>query len=52
MDKKLAQFKDEELLYISFNQDCSCFVAGTEKGFKIFTSYPYSLKYERSINKI
>ena len=42
--------KDEEILYISFNHDNSCFVIGTEIGFKIFNSFPLELKKERSKN--
>ena len=42
--------KDEKILYISFNHDNSCFVIGTEIGFKIFNSFPLGLKKERSKN--
>ena len=42
--------KDEGILYISFNNDNSCFVIGTEIGFKIFNSFPLGLKKERSKN--
>jgi hypothetical protein len=42
--------KDEGILYISFNHDNSCFVIGTEIGFKIFNSFPLGLKKERSKN--
>jgi hypothetical protein len=33
--------KENIMLYASFNQDFSNFVVGTEKGFKIFKSYPF-----------
>ena len=48
VDSSVSSFKDDGLLYISFNQDFSCFVAGTERGFKIYNSYPFALKHERS----
>ena len=44
---------DEETInYLSFNQDQTCFSIGTSKGFKIFTSYPFKLLFERNIGKI
>ena len=46
--ENVASFKDQGLLYISFNQDQSCIVAGTERGFKIFDVHPFKLKFERS----
>jgi hypothetical protein len=36
------------MLYASFNQDFSNFVVGTEKGFKIFNSYPLKDSYDIS----
>lgn len=38
---------DDTMLYVSFNQDSSCFAVGTERGFKIFSTYPFTDKYER-----
>lgn len=40
--------KEEGLLYMTFNQDQSKIVVGTERGFKIFDTIPFKLKYERS----
>ena len=44
---------DDQMLYINFNQDSSCFVTGTEKGFRVFNSFPFKDNYEKSlINKV
>ena len=37
--------KKNKILYISFNQDNSCFSIGTEKGFIIYETYPIKKKY-------
>lgn len=37
--------KNEEILYINFNQDYGCFSVGTETGFKIYNSYPFKETY-------
>ena len=42
--------KDEGILYISYNHDHSSFTIGTEIGFKIYNTFPLSLKKERSKN--
>lgn len=41
---------DDALLYISLNQDQSCLVVGTEKGFKVYETIPFKLRYQRSKN--
>ena len=38
---------EDQMLYVSFNQDSSCFALGTERGFKIYNTFPYKDKYER-----
>lgn len=38
---------DDQMLYATFNQDASCFAIGTERGFKIFNSYPFKDSFER-----
>ena len=38
----------DKILYMSFNQDSSCFAIGTEKGFGIFNSFPFLKTVERS----
>ena len=40
----------DKILYLSFNQDASCFAVGTETGFKIYSSYPLNHCYERNLN--
>ena len=45
---------EDQMLFVTFNQDASCFAVGTEKGFKIFNSFPFKDSFERSkliINK-
>ena len=42
---------DDQMLYVTFNQDSSCFAIGTEKGFKIYNSYPFKDNFERSNNR-
>lgn len=39
---------EENMLYVNFNQDNSCFAIGTEKGFHIYNSYPYKEIFNRS----
>ena len=39
--------KDEGLLYMSLNQDQTCLVVGTEKGFKLYDTIPFKLRYQR-----
>lgn len=38
-----------DILYISFNQDASCFAFGTQEGFKIYKTYPLNDKYEKKM---
>ena len=40
----------DKILCLSFNQDSSCFAIGTERGFKIYSSYPISHCFERNLN--
>lgn len=44
----MNSYPEDNILYVSFNQDFSCFAAGTERGFKIFNSCPFGVKFERS----
>jgi len=39
---------DDSMLYVTFNQDASCFAVGTERGFRIYNSYPFKDNFERS----
>lgn len=36
-----------EILYVSFNQDCTCFVCGTESGFRVYSTDPFRLTHRR-----
>ena len=40
--------KEDNLLYISLNQDQTCLVVGTEKGFKVYDTIPFKLRYQRA----
>ncbi len=39
----------EHILYVTFNQDGTCFCVGTETGFMIYRSYPLKLKCKRDL---
>lgn len=43
----LQQNPVNEILYISFNQDFTCFVCGTETGFRVYSTDPFRLTYRR-----
>lgn len=38
-----------KMLYVSFNQDSSCFAISTEKGFQIYNTIPFKETFKRSI---
>ena len=40
---------DEKCLYLTFNQDSSLFCVGTNKGFRVYTSYPLKCVGKRDI---
>lgn len=40
---------NQQILSISFNQDGSCFAIGSQKGFRIYNSYPFKENIERRI---
>ena len=42
--------EDEHILYVTFNQDGSCFCVGTETGFMVYSSYPLKLKCKRDLD--
>ena len=44
------EIEDENILYISFNQESSCFCIGTESGFRIYNSYPLKLSCKRKMD--
>jgi autophagy-related protein 18 len=39
---------NKNILYLNFNQDCSCISIGTEKGFVIYNVTPFKEIYKRS----
>ena len=40
---------EEHILYLSFNQDGSCFCVGTENGFMVYNTYPLKLACRREM---
>ena len=40
----------QSMLYVTFNQDASCFAIGTETGFRIYSSYPFKDNFYRNMN--
>lgn len=42
--------KDQGLLYMSLNQDQTLLIVGTERGFKLYDTIPFKLKYERILD--
>ena len=41
----LQSVRLNELLWVDVNQDQSCFVVGTEFGFRVYTLDPFKLRY-------
>lgn len=41
---------ENKILNISFNQDQGCFAVSTEKGFRIFNSYPFKDTFQRDFD--
>lgn len=42
--------KDDQVLFVTFNQDSSCIAVGTEKGYHIFNSYPFKDSFQRNMD--
>lgn len=40
-----------EILYCSFNQDFTCFVVGTENGFRVYSTDPFRLTFKRDFTE-
>ena len=43
-----TNISDDSMLYVTFNQDASCFAVGTERGFRIYNTFPFKDNFERS----
>mmetsp|Transcript_27945 Transcript_27945/g.64491 ORF Transcript_27945/g.64491 Transcript_27945/m.64491 type:complete len:412 (-) Transcript_27945:15-1250(-) len=39
-----------EILYVAFNQDFTCFVCGTKTGFRVYSTNPFRLTFRRNFN--
>ena len=44
--------KETKILYYSFNQDCKCFLIGSENGCTIYQTDPYKKAFELSKQNI
>lgn len=46
----LQQSPSHDILYMSFNQDFTCFVCGTETGFRVYNADPFRLTHSREFD--
>lgn len=49
VEERLSRFT-EEIIYVNFNQDCSCLCIGTEDGYLIYNISPFKEIFKRSMN--
>jgi hypothetical protein len=45
--EKKEEQPNQQILSINFNQDGTCFAIGTQKGFRIYNTYPFKENIER-----
>lgn len=48
VSKEQVSKKQDEILYLSFNQDQGCFSAGTQTGFRVYNTKPFKDQFVRS----
>jgi hypothetical protein len=46
-DGTINPSKNEEILFVGFNQDQGCIAVGTQKGFRICNSFPFKNVFQR-----
>jgi len=47
---RIEEYKNGDLLFLGFNQDSTCAVAGTTKGFRVFNMNPFKETFKRDLD--